>query len=673
VRETLAGLEVIASFDGVGNELGLTYPGGRAISWVHDELDRISSITEGAVTLAEYSYTGPGRVARRDFGNGTRWGLEYSGLGNAPGDFGDRVVRRSAHSVIAGGAIVDDRSFTWDPNGNKASMTDERTSQARVFAYDSLDRLIASTGGPAGTVAYAFDGVGNRTEVTGGADAGLYDLDPATPEPADAQMNQYTATPIEGMAAAPRDHDRNGNVTLLPYRDDMASTTVMAGATYDYRNQMVRYERPDLTAEYRYDALGRRIAQTLTDNSDSTTTLFFYRGDRVIEERDGGGAVQATYVYGNAIDEILSMRRSSSGAGGGGGGGPPVETDYFYHSDDQGTIWAVTDDTGAVVERYDYEDYGRSYALDASGVPLPDGAGAAGRSAIGNRYRFTGREFDEETGLYWYRTRYYDPRAGRFTSRDTIGIWGDPANLGNGQAYVGNNPWTFVDPHGLFVGTGARKFLEKLGDIVDRVEQTIADLIEPVIGYVYDRILGPTVGMISRIRQREDNMLSRGLPTPEGAEQRAAAARAVVVTGVAVAAAVVTTEVVCRVLPGRPSRAPRPSAPRPAAPRTPGPSAARGAARAVGQEHHAISRTVHRALERHPNLAGQYTARDPRFVTRAVDDAAHRGYQRWHRQLDSEVADWIGDNPRATPSQFESYLRNLYSRSDLASRFPNGF
>jgi RHS repeat-associated protein len=52
------------------------------------------------------------------------------------------------------------------------------------------------------------------------------------------------------------------------------------------------------------------------------------------------------------------------------------------------------------------------------------------------------------TGFYWYRTRYYNPRAGRFTSRDTIGIWGDPLNLGNGYTFVGNNPWTMMDSYG---------------------------------------------------------------------------------------------------------------------------------------------------------------------------------------------------------------------------------
>jgi hypothetical protein len=101
--------------------------------------------------------------------------------------------------------------------------------------------------------------------------------------------------------------------------------------------------------------------------------------------------------------------------------------------------------------------------------------------------------------------------------------------------------------------------------------------------------------------------------------------------------------------------------------------AAGGAARATGQLQHAISRPIAGALERHEVLRGVYGARDPRFVLRAADEAAHRGYQAWHRALDREVVEWLGKNPTATPAQFESYLRGVYQRPELLQRFPLGF
>jgi RHS repeat-associated protein/uncharacterized repeat protein (TIGR01451 family) len=92
----------------------------------------------------------------------------------------------------------------------------------------------------------------------------------------------------------------------------------------------------------------------------------------------------------------------------------------------------------------------------------------------------------------------------------------------------------------------------------------------------------------------------------------------------------------------------------------------------TGQVHHAISRSVWRALERNPNLRGNYTARDPRFTTRAKDAGAHRGYQSWHRRLDDEVAKKIDDNPWWEPKDFEAYLRGRYQVLDLLARFPLG-
>jgi len=100
--------------------------------------------------------------------------------------------------------------------------------------------------------------------------------------------------------------------------------------------------------------------------------------------------------------------------------------------------------------------------------------------------------------------------------------------------------------------------------------------------------------------------------------------------------------------------------------------AARAGAQLTGQMHHGISRTVHKALQQHPNLRGLYQGRDPRFVTQARDALSHRGYQQWHRNLDTEVAGWIRNNPNATPAQFESYLRGVYQRPDILERFPSG-
>jgi len=96
-------------------------------------------------------------------------------------------------------------------------------------------------------------------------------------------------------------------------------------------------------------------------------------------------------------------------------------------------------------------------------------------------------------------------------------------------------------------------------------------------------------------------------------------------------------------------------------------------AKCTGQEHHIISMTVWKALERHRVLRGLYRYRDPRFVAQAKDLKAHCGWQGWHRNTDAEIADWLERHRDATAEQFAAYLREVFSRPELRLRFPNGF
>ena len=98
-----------------------------------------------------------------------------------------------------------------------------------------------------------------------------------------------------------------------------------------------------------------------------------------------------------------------------------------------------------------------------------------------------------------------------------------------------------------------------------------------------------------------------------------------------------------------------------------------GIAELTGQQHHAISNPIYNALEKSPGLRSQYQPRDPRFFTQAKDLASHKGYQQWHRGLDQEVRRWVEKNPKATPAQFEKWLKQRYNKKDLRGRFPKGF
>jgi hypothetical protein len=91
-----------------------------------------------------------------------------------------------------------------------------------------------------------------------------------------------------------------------------------------------------------------------------------------------------------------------------------------------------------------------------------------------------------------------------------------------------------------------------------------------------------------------------------------------------------------------------------------------------GQLHHPISKRIARKLEQHGTLKGRYVERDPRFVTRAANKEAHNGYQKWHRDVDKEVINWLDRYTNATPEEFEALLRQIYNRPDMRARFPDG-
>lgn len=167
------------------------------------------------------------------------------------------------------------------------------------------------------------------------------------------------------------------------------------------------------TLTFKYDPMGRRIEKA----SPTTTSVFAYDGDNLIETTNSSGILVARYAQTLNIDEPLAELRSS--------------TTSYYEADGLGSITSLTSAAGAVANTYAYDSYGNLTASSGS---------------VSNPFSYTGREFDIETGLYYYRARNYDPSAGRFLSEDPIGLNQGSSNY---YSYVINNPIALVDPEGL--------------------------------------------------------------------------------------------------------------------------------------------------------------------------------------------------------------------------------
>jgi len=429
VLDDVNGAAAAAVHDGVGNMVHLDYPGGRAVDFLPDKIGNVQATLEGGSFIGFYQYLGTDRIERRYQGNLTVTEDTYDV---------DKGILGIRHASMQSGTAYAELSFQWDGQGNKTLWADALGfGRSRSLSYDSQDRLWTSTDLATGaSTGYTLDLAGNRQQVAGGAFSGSYALSPVLPEPADFQQNQYTTTPLGG-----RTHDKRGATTAL------VTATGSWNLTYDARAQLVQAADASgsILETYEYDVLGRRIVRRTQGPSGTSEVRYAHHLDRVIEERDAGGATLATYVHGNYVDELLTMRRGG--------------VDYYVHTDDLYSTVAVTDGAGAVVERYDYDDFGHPLIMDAGGSPRA-------ASAIGNPFLFQGRAYDEVTGLYEFRNRYVDPAAGRFVTRDPGGKWGDPYGEGVALSFLDNDPYSLVDPFG-FQGTRPRDSSEARDTLVN--------------------------------------------------------------------------------------------------------------------------------------------------------------------------------------------------------------
>ncbi|WP_342596963.1 RHS repeat-associated core domain-containing protein [Cyanobacterium aponinum UTEX 3222] len=169
--------------------------------------------------------------------------------------------------------------------------------------------------------------------------------------------------------------------------------------------------------ELSYDMFGQRLSKVV----DGVATYFVYdRDDVILDFVDDGNGVELDmrYLHGNQVDEVLAQED---------GNGDVV----WLLTDHLGTIRDLLDNTGDVVNHLTYDSYGNVVSeTDAT---------------VDSRYRFTGREWDEEIDLYYYRARYYSGQTGRFISVDPIFFDSGTYNL---YGYVDNNPINSIDPSG---------------------------------------------------------------------------------------------------------------------------------------------------------------------------------------------------------------------------------
>ncbi|OGP66409.1 MAG: hypothetical protein A2W27_02835 [Deltaproteobacteria bacterium RBG_16_44_11] len=463
-------------YDVAGNRTAMTTPDGKTIKYEYNANNQMTKILTNRGNYT-FTYDALNRRIKRTLPNGTFTTYAYdqnSRLTN--------ITHKNNHNKI-----IDSFSYTHDNVGNRLTKTEEASSPHDLdktinYAYDAIYRLQAATPEKRGkgklaeainkyqAENYSYDAVGNRQSGPHSRDAYSYN----------AGNELLTST---GRIIFDRDnqyeYDLNGNL-IKKTQTIKGKWSIVTTYAYDDENRLieVKIQKGHKIKEvsFTYDPLGRRISKTVhkeefvddeedgdNDNDKGKdeekdkfnkhhypkTTYYVYDDQNIIAEYDENNRLIASYIHGPNIDEPLSAE---------------IRNDWiYYHADGLGSITALTSHMGHAVQRYEYDSFGNM-------KPHPHW--------IKQPYTYTGREFDQETGLYYYRARYYDAKAGRFLQRDPIlhpaignyrscrGISStyqnflpafeklirNPQNL-NHYAYAKNNPLKYIDPLGLACGS----------------------------------------------------------------------------------------------------------------------------------------------------------------------------------------------------------------------------
>jgi RHS repeat-associated protein len=434
-----------AWIDSYTDPIGGVNPG---VSWVYSQAGLLLSDTSQGNRVTTYQYDRYGRDTLVTDVRGT-WRLRYDGVrgvldsvvtpygdtlrwtidqrGRAVGPYisngtnpdyaiipawdqvGKLVSLRDTHTVNVGRWQVD----STEPNLNLLPLWTEQqgsggptvTAQDTV-GHDAWDRVVAvahfKNGSPLASVSFTFDRDGNIRQ---GSETRTYDV--ATTRMTSRAGNSYY-------------YDRAGNL----------DSAVVGGTgwryIYDAFDRLIAVRQNGVTlARYAYDVLGRRVVKRVYSGANAGYLRMVYRGSAVAVEADSAGALTLGYTAALGVDNLVAIHRYADGS------------HYYVVQDALHSVRGLSRRDGTWMASWRYGIYGA--VIDS-----------AGSAPVAVRFRWTGREYDVESGFYYFRARYYDPAAQRFVQEDPIGFAGG-ANL---YAYSDGNPTNTRDPSGLRATVG---------------------------------------------------------------------------------------------------------------------------------------------------------------------------------------------------------------------------
>jgi RHS repeat-associated protein len=438
--------------------------------------------TASPVGVSGIAYDAKGQRLRMDFKNGASTIYAYDPLTFR---LTDLLTRRSGGS----GKPLQDLHYTYDAVDNITHIEDDaqqtihfrnqRVDPSNDYVYDALYRLVQASGrehlGQGGSAIahshndagrvdilstgandghamasyierYVYDAVGNFLQMQhrGGSasNAGYtrsYDyLEPSLTESGNSnRLTRTTLNPAGGSAQVESYlYDAHGNVVRMPH---LGAGQPGPNMQWDYKDQL---RQTDLggggTAHYVYDASGQRVRKVWEKGAGLTEERIYLGGFEIFRRHRGaigGDSVTLERETLHVMDDrrriALVETRTHDTAG---GDDAPRQSIRYQVDNHLGSACLELDAEAQVVSYEEYAPYGSTtYQAVRS------------QTETAKRYRFTGKERDEESGLYYHGARYYAPWLGRWTACDPAGMEESP----NLYQYCFDNPVGFIDPDGL--------------------------------------------------------------------------------------------------------------------------------------------------------------------------------------------------------------------------------
>jgi RHS repeat-associated protein len=440
-------------YDVSGNVTKMTDPLGKISTYAYDTLGRLTQLTDPKGQVFQYAYDGVDHltaITNPDLTTVT-YTRNCCNLTQATDASGTLHFTYDSLGRLTGFTNQDNKAigYEYDAEGNLITMT-YPDSKIVHYEYDADNRLIKVTDWLGNITHYAYDSRGNLSLGVSPGLITVYQYDTAGRLTKLINYNSNTAAVTSGFEfTMDANSDRTTIKRYLPlagpvfstvsssysYNPDnqlisatgksfsydnngnMASITgsPSVGFTYNFNDQLTHYTSGTSNLSFQYDVLGNRIKKTAV-----TTAGYIVNPamglPSVLAETDSAGTITSYYVYGLGLISKIEGNNA-----------------YFYQYDGIGSTVAITDSTGAIKNKYSYDDFGNVATNSAE--------------TIANPFKYVGQfgVMTDADDLLYMRARYYVPSVGRFINKDPVGLAGG-LNL---YGYVGANAINLIDPIGL--------------------------------------------------------------------------------------------------------------------------------------------------------------------------------------------------------------------------------